>query len=271
MNQIDPEQFKAGQKALWQLGDFPALAPLTRPASERILDAADVKGGDALLDVACGTGNLAIPAAQRGAAVAAVDITPQLLEVAREDAVGAGVAIDFHEGDAEDLPFTDDSFDKVVSVFGVMFAPQQEIAAAELARTCKPGGTVATASWTPDGMNGELFRRIGAHMPPRPAGAPMPFAWGDAEHVRSLFDPAVEWTFTNETAEFEAPSADGFFELMERSLGPVVLARSALEPQGKYDALRSDLRELFDEHNAAGGGAFSARPEYLLAVGRLPD
>lgn len=268
---MDAEAFKAGQKALWALGDFPALAQHTLPASELILDAAGVAAGDALLDVACGTGNLAIPAAARGAAVTGLDITPSLLDVAKSNAAAAGVEVEFIEGDAEALPFADDSFDKVASVFGVMFAPQHELAAAELARACRPGGTVATAAWTPEGMNGKLFQVIGNHMPPRPPDTPMPFMWGDEEHVRSLFPGDVEWTFSKQNAEFEEDSAEDFFAFMEEKLSPLVLARMALEPQGKYEPLREDLKAFYDEANEATDGRFLAKGEYLLAVGKLPS
>lgn len=268
---MDAEAFKAGQKALWALGDFPALAQQIRPASTQMMDSAGVQEGDLLLDVACGTGNLAIPAAERGATVTGLDITPSLLEVAREDSAAAGLKIEFVEGDAENMPFADDSFDKVVSVFGVMFAPQHEVAAAELQRTCRPGGTIATAAWTPEGMNGQLFDVIGAHMPARPPDTPMPFMWGDEGHVRSIFEPGVEWTFSKQNATFSAPSADEFFAFMEEKLSPLVLARMALEPQGKYEGLRADLREFYDGFNSADDGSFVGQGEYLMSVGQLPD
>lgn len=268
---MDFTAFKEGQKALWTLGDFPALAHIIRPASQTIMDAAGVAGGDELLDVACGTGNLAIPAAERGARVTGIDITPKLLEVAREEAAEAGVAIDFREGDAEALEFADGEFDKVISVFGMIFAPQHALAASEMARVCRPGGTVAITSWTQDGMNGQLFKVIGRHMPPPPDGLEPPFLWGDQEHVRSKFPAGIEWTFSVEQAPFAADSADQFFDFMEQKLSPVVLARAALEPQGKYEALREDLREHFDSFNSASDGGFLGIAEYLLAVGELPQ
>lgn len=266
---MDAEAFKAGQKALWALGDFPELARFTRPASQTILKAAGVDAGDALLDVACGTGNLAIPAAELGARVTGIDITPQLLDVARGDAAGAGLSIDFREGDAEALDFDDDSFDKVISVFGMIFAPDHVQAASEMQRTCRSGGTVALAAWTPDGMNGQLFRVIGEHMPPPPE-MPSPVQWGSEDHVIENFGEGIEWTFTRENAPFIADSAEEFFKFNEQKLPPLVLVRAALEPQGKYEALREDLLEFYNDFNKADDGSFLGHGEYLLAIGELP-
>lgn len=268
---MDVEAFKAGQKALWEMGDFPSLAHMIRPASQTIMDAASVSAGDELLDVACGTGNLAIPAAERGAKVTGIDITPKLLEVAQLEAAAAGLEIDFREGDAEALDFADGSFDRVTSVFGMIFAPQHEVAAREMERVCRPGGIVALTAWTPEGMNGRLFEVIGRHMPERPPDMPQPFAWGEADYVRGKFDAAIDWTFTKENAAFAAPSADEFFATMEQKLSPLVLAKTVLEAQGKYEPLRADLREFYDGFNSASDGSFVGQGEYLLAVGRLPN
>lgn len=267
---MDVAAFKEGQKTLWALGDFPSLAHMIRPASQTIMNAADIAAGDEVLDVACGTGNLAIPAAERGAKVTGIDITPKLIEVARAEAEAAGLTIDFREGDAEALDFPDDSFDKVVSVFGMIFAPQHEIAAHEMERTCRPGGVVALTAWTPEGMNGKLFEVIGRHMPKPPEGMKTPVDWGTEDHVRENFSDGVEWTFSRENAMFEAPSAEDFFALNEAKLSPLVLARAALEPQGKYDAMRADLLEHYNAFNTADDGSFVGPGEYLLAVGRLP-
>lgn len=268
---MDVEGFKAGQKALWALGDFPSLADLIRPASQTIIDAAGVSAGETLLDVACGTGNLAIPAAQRGARVTGIDITPSLLELARAEAESSGLEVDFREGDAEALDFADGSFDKVISVFGMIFAPQHALAAAEMRRTCRPGGTVAITSWTPAGMNGQLFEVMGRHIPERPADMPEPFVWGEPDYVREQFGDGIDWNFSVENAVYAGPSPEQFFDFLEQSLGPIVLAKLALEPQGKYEPLREDLRELHLSFNKADDGSYLADGEYLLAVGRLPS
>ncbi|MGK2877959.1 MAG: class I SAM-dependent methyltransferase [Solirubrobacterales bacterium] len=267
---MDVTAFKEGQKTVWSLGEFADIAAMIRPASETIMDKADVQSGDTLLDVACGTGNLAIPAAERGAIVTGIDITPKLLEICRADAEASGLSIDIREGDAEALDFPGDSFNKVISVFGMMFAPQHELAASEMVRVCEPGGTVAITTWTIEGMNGQLFNVIGKHMPPPPEGMQTPAMWGTEAHVREMFDDSIDWSFSRELVNFQADNAEKWFEFMEAKLGPLVLARAALEPQGRYEALRDDLIEHYARYNSATDGTFNGDAEYLLAVGRVP-
>jgi SAM-dependent methyltransferase len=268
---MDITAFKEGQKTVWSLGEFADIAAMIRPASETIMDKAGVQSGDTLLDVACGTGNLAIPAAQRGAIVTAMDITPKLVEICRADAEAAGVSIELSEGDAEALEYADASFEKVISVFGMMFAPQHELAASEMVRVCEPGGTVAITTWTIEGMNGKMFGVIGKHMPPPPEGMQTPAQWGTEEHVRETFDDSIEWSFSRETVHFKAPDAAKWFDFMEEKLGPLVMAQAALAPQGKYEALRDDLIEHYESFNVATDGSFDGAAEYLLAVGTLPS
>lgn len=267
---MDVTAFKEGQKTVWSLGEFADIAAMIRPASETIMDKAGVQSGDTLLDVACGTGNLAIPAAERGAVVTGIDITPKLVEICRSEAAAAGLSIDIREGDAEALEFADDSFNKVISVFGMMFAPQHELAASEMVRVCEPGGTVAITTWTIEGMNGQLFGVMGNHMPPPPEGMQTPYQWGTEEHVREMFDDSIEWSFSRELVGFRADNAAKWYEFMEEKLGPLVLARAALEPQGRYEALREDLIEHYETFNTATDGSFNGEAEYLLAVGTLP-
>lgn len=267
---MDIAAFKEGQKTVWSLGEFADIAAMIRPASETIMDKAGVQSGDTLLDVACGTGNLAIPAAERGAIVTGIDITPKLVEICRAEAEAAGLSIDIREGDAEALEFPDDSFDKVISVFGMMFAPQHELAASEMVRVCKPGGVVAITTWTLEGMNGQMFGVIGKHMPPPPEGMQTPVQWGTEDHVREMFDDSIDWSFSREEVHFHADDAEEWFEFMEEKLGPLVLARTALEPQGKYEALREDLIAHYERFNTADDGSFDGVGEYLLAVGRVP-
>jgi SAM-dependent methyltransferase len=268
---MDITAFKEGQKALWSLGDFDELAKSIRSTSQTIIDAAGIAPGDRLLDVGCGTGNLAIPAAERGAVVTGVDLTPAMLDVARSEAAAAGVNIELHEGDVEALEFGDGEFDKVVSVFGMMFAPRHDVAASQMRRVCRPGGTIALVAWTPEGMFGGLFRTIGSHMPSPPEGFKPPLLWGTEEHVRENFDDAIDWRFTREQADFTGDSVEGFVEYMAGHAPPLVLARSVLEPQGAYDALHADLIDHFTATNEADDGRFLARAEYLLAVGSVPD
>lgn len=268
---MDVAAFKEGQKTVWSLGEFADIASMIRSASETILDKAGVSGDDTVLDVACGTGNLAIPAAERGAHVTGIDITPKLVEIARAEAEAKGLDIDIREGDAEALDFADSSFDDVISVFGMIFAPQHELAAAEMVRTCKPGGTVAITSWALDGMNGEMFKVIGAHMPPPPEGMRTPAMWGDESYIEEVFDDDIDWSFSRENVTFRADSTADWMAFMEAKLGPLVMAKNLLGPEGKFDALRDDLTAHYASYNTAGDGGYSADASYILAVGTTPS
>lgn len=267
---MDVAAFKEGQKTVWSLGEFADIASMIRPASQTILDRAGVSGGETVLDVACGTGNLAIPAAERGAHVTGIDITPKLVEIARAEAESKHLDIDIREGDAEALEFADDSFDDVISVFGMIFAPQHEIAASEMTRTCKRGGTVAITSWALDGMNGEMFKVIGAHMPPPPEGMKTPAMWGDENYIEDTFEDGIDWSFSRENVAFRADSAEEWMTFMEQKLGPLVLAQQTLGPEGKFDALRDDLTAHYEKYNSAEDGGWKGEGEYILAVGRMP-
>lgn len=265
------EELKERQRKTWAAGDFPEIAKRIEAPSLDLLEAVGIDAGTALLDVACGTGNAAVPAAERGAAVTGLDITPKLLEVARERARAAGVDVELVEGDAENLPFDDDSFDRVTSVFGTMFAPDHRRAMAELVRVCKPGGTVGFCAWTPQGLNGRMFMVVGSHMPPPPEGFQPPILWGEESHVRDLLAPlGVEPAFERRSVTWEDESAEGWMEESERNLGPVVMARAALEPEGKWDALRGDLVSLYEDFNEATDGTLRAHAEYLMTTAAVP-
>ena len=199
---------KQRQQAAWASGDFSVVAARIVLVAEHLCDTADLQAGWRVLDVATGSGNAAIAAARLGCDAVGVDYVPALLERGRDRAAAEGLEVEFVEGDAEALPFPDASFDAVTSVFGSMFAPDHEQAAAELLRVCRPGGTIALASWTPDGFIGELFRTVAAHVPP-PAGVQSPMLWGTEAHLRELFGDGIcsleveERTFT-----FRFPSAE---------------------------------------------------------------
>jgi SAM-dependent methyltransferase len=268
---IDVSGIKDGQRRMWTVGDYPDIARMLTGAADAILAHAAAGPGMSLLDVATGAGNVAIPAAQGGASVTGLDLTPKLLEVARERAAEAGVEVRFVEGDAEELPFENDSFDCVTSCFGVMFAPRQELAASELTRVARPGATIVVAAWTPEGLNGQMFKTVGSYMPPLPQGLNPPAMWGNEAHVRSLLEPTgAELTFERHMIAFEHESAAAWLEYNERALGPTIMAKAALEPQGKWDALREELVELYTRGNEADDGTFRAHAEYLLTVARLP-
>jgi ubiquinone/menaquinone biosynthesis C-methylase UbiE len=211
-------------------------------------------------------------AAARGASVTGLDLTPKLLEVARERAAQSGGEVNFLEGDAEELPFEDDSFDRVTSCFGVIFAPRQQLAASELARVARPGAKIVVTAWTPQGLNGQMFAKIASYMPAPPPGFASPVMWGDEDHARSLLEPTgAQLSFERHMVTFEHESADSWFDYNERVLGPTIMAKAMLEPQGKWDSLRSELVELYTKGNEAKDGTFRASAEYLLSIARMPN
>jgi SAM-dependent methyltransferase len=267
---VEMSGFKEGQKRMWSMGDYADLAHTIESVAEVLVERVGVLTGERLLDVATGTGNVAIPAALRGAGVTGLDLTPELLDVARRRATEAGVEVQFIEGDAEELPFEDGSFDRVTSCFGVIFAPRHERAAAELQRVATPGARVAVTAWTPEGLNGQMFKTVGAYMPPPPPGMDSPLRWGEEDHVRSLFEHSgAELSFERRTVAVTHDSPESWVDYTERVLGPTIMTKAALEPQGRWEQCRSELVALYSEHNEAPDG-FSAPAEYLLTVAQMP-
>lgn len=262
------EALKSRLKATWMAGDFGQIARFTADSAREFIERRAITPGLDVLDVACGTGNLSIPAARAGARVTGIDIAPNLLEQARERAAGENLTAQFEEGDAEALPYPDASFDLVVSMFGAMFAPRPDRVAAELARVCRPGGRVAMANWTPGGFIGQLFRTTGARVPP-PAGMPSPILWGDEATVRErLRDgfPDIETTTAVTVFRFPFPVAETveFFRLY---YGPTQRAFGALS-EADQSLLRADLERLWSEHNRAEDGTTLVDSEYLDVVAR---
>jgi SAM-dependent methyltransferase len=252
---------------MWAAGDFPAIAPNIQEASDVVVDRLGVEPGQTVLDVATGSGNAAIPAAQRGARVVGLDQVPELLDAARARAAEAGVEIEWVEGDAEALPFDDGAFDRVSSVFGTMFAPRHQQAADELVRVTRAGGRIAVAAWTPTSLNGEMFKTLGAHLPPPPPELKPPVLWGDEEHVRDLFSsPGLELSFERVTLPVAWDSVESWVDFCEEKLGPTVLAKAALAPQGKWEPARADLLALYERYNEADDGSLDAPAEYLVSV-----
>ena len=246
---------KQDQRAMWAAGDYAAFAPLVAEVGERLVARAGVRPGATVLDVACGTGNVAIPAALSGGRVTGVDLTPEHFLAARARAAAAGVDVDWVEGDVEALPFEDDTFDIVLSAFGSMFAPRHAVAAAELARVLRPGGRLGICAFTPDGAGGDFFRTLGAIAPPPPEFAENPLAWGDPAHVRSLFGD-LELAFERASYAERFASLDDAVERYTTTFGPVVALGGA--------ALADDLRALF-EHHATDGGT-TVRYDYLVTL-----
>lgn len=259
----DIDALKARMRESWMAGDFGVIARYAEAAEEEFIDHLQLKPGTRALDVACGTGNTAIPAAKKGAKVTGVDIASNLLVQARERAQQDGVAVEFREGDAEQLDFPDASFDVVLSVFGAMFAPRPERVAAEFLRVCRPGGTIAMGNWTPTGFVGNMFRVTAKHVPP-PQGIPAPSLWGDEDVVRQRFGSgAGQITCTRRTCDFAYPFPPAeVVQLFRKYFGPTKVAFSRLDANGQA-ALAADLERMWTEQNQAKDGSTLIPAEYL--------
>jgi ubiquinone/menaquinone biosynthesis C-methylase UbiE len=260
------ETLKSRLKATWIAGDFGQIAKATARGAAEFIERLNLKPGTRLLDVACGSGTLALPAARAGAIVTGVDIAPNLIQQARENAEREGLKIQFDEGDAEALPYDDATFDVVVTMFGAMFAPRPELVASELQRVCKPGGFIAMANWTPTGFVGRMFKTVANHFPP-PPGMPPPVLWGDETTVRERLQQGFADIKTNEqilTFKFPFPPAD-VVEHFRTYFGPVQKAFGALDENGQA-ALRQDLERLWTENNSATDGTTEADAQYLEVI-----
>ena len=262
---------KRAHRATWAAGDYAAVAErVDEVPPADLLGRVGIRPGLAVLDVATGTGNVAIRAAAAGADVVGLDLTPELFERARERAAQAGVVVDWVQGDAEALQYEDGRFDRVLSVFGVQFAPRHSVTALELVRVCRPGGIIGLVNWTPRGLIGQLFAVMGRHMPPPPSFASPPPRWGDEEHVRELFaDSAVELEFALGVNPWRFPSAEAFVGFMETHYGPTLKARERLTAEGRWDACRADMVDLAERFNVATDGTLAMEAEYLVTIARV--
>ena len=263
-------ELKKVHRAVWAAGDYASVAEVIDEAPPRdLLAHAVVAPGHDVLDVAAGTGNIAIPAAAIGARTVGLDLTPELFETARRRESRYGVTVNWVAGDAEDLPFEDESFDRVLSAFGVMFAPRHEVAAKELARVCRPGGRIGLVNWTPEGQIGELFKIMGRYMPPLPDYASPPPLWGSEEHVRSLFaGTGVEFEFARGLNPWRFDSADDYVAFMETRYGPTLKARERLTAEGRWEDCRAEIVAMAERRNEAADGGLLMHAEYLIAIGR---
>ena len=265
---VDLAEIKQRNRATWAAGDWDEASNLIADVGPRLLDRVGIEAGMDVLDVGTGSGGtVAIPAALRGARVVGSDLTPEHFDHARRRAKEAGVEVEWVEADAEALPFEDESFDRVLSTFGHMFAPRHALAAAELARVCRPGSVVATTTWTPEGLTGSFFETIGSYMPPPPDIVEPPILWGSEQHVREMLEPhGLELEFDRETVTFQKPGVDQLVTFYEEKFGPMVMAKAALGE--RWPELRSDLVSLFESANEAGDGSVRVAAEYLVTVGR---
>jgi SAM-dependent methyltransferase len=265
----DLAAIKERQQQTWASGDFAVVAARIVLVAERLCDSADLHAGWRVLDVATGSGNAAIAAARLGCTVVGIDYVPALLARGRQRAAAEGLDVELLDGDAEALPFADASFDAVTSVFGAMFAPDHEKAAAEFCRVCRPGGVIALASWPPEGFIGELFRTVAAHVPP-PAGLAAPMLWGSEGHLRELFgDRIVSLEVTERVFTFRFPSAEDFVTFFRSSYGPTFKAFAALDDDAR-DALELDLIALARRFDRLGSDAIAIPASYTEAVAIRP-
>jgi SAM-dependent methyltransferase len=253
MTNIDYTAITERQRATWSEGDFNVLALGVMPASEGIVAAVDVHAGERVLDVACGSGNAALVAARRNAEVNGIDYVPALIERAKARAHAEGTAIDFRVGDAQELPFPAGTFDVVVSVFGVMFAPDQQRAARELLRVTRSGGRIGLMNWMPEDFGGDLFRTHGKYLPPPPGLAP-PVRWGTESALRELFGDAVSLSCERFTFFQHFRSEAKAFETFSTYFGPTVKVLASLEPARHADFER-DLLDVFHRYNRASDGS----------------
>lgn len=260
-----PEDFRQRARATWAAGNWDSFARLLEPVGALVLDRIDVRPGIDLVDIGTGTGgNVAIPAARRGANVVGLDVAPELLEQARRRAAEARVEIKWVEGDAQDLPFDDGSFGRVVSTFGAMFAADHERAAGELVRVCCAGGRVAMTTWVNDGYNGELFKLTGSFLPP-PAGVQPPPLWGVESHVEEVFAAAdATPAIARESVDVEFTTVEDAVDQYAKDFGPFVMARAVLEPQGRWPEFLQGFADLVRRFNLADDGTVRIRADYFL-------
>ncbi len=264
-NQPDLVAVKARQQKMWASGDYSAVAARIAVMAEDLVRAAGLRAGERVLDVATGSGTAAIAAARSGGEVTGTDYVPELLERGRARAAAEGLEVAFAEADAEDLPYPDGEFDAVLSCLGVMFAPDQERAAAELVRVCRPGGTIAMANWTPTGFVGGILRTVGKHVPP-PAGVKPPSLWGTEERLRELIGDAVsDLQITRREFVFRFRSPEDFTRFFRDNYGPTLKAFEALDESGR-ERLFDDLSALAREHDQEPGPSVAMPSEYLEVV-----
>ena len=256
---------KLKQQAAWSAGDYAVVGTTLQIVGETLCEALDLRGAERVLDVAAGNGNATLAAARRWCDVTSTDYVAALLERGRARASAEGLAVRFEVADAENLPYADASFDVVLSTFGVMFTPNQEQAASELARVCKPGGKIGLANWTPLGFIGELFKLIGRHIPP-PAGVKSPSQWGTEERLRDLFGARIaKLEATRKNFAFRYRTPQHWLETFRTYYGPIHKAFSTLDAT-RQELLTADLIDLVRRFNSVTDGGMVVPSEYLEVV-----
>jgi ubiquinone/menaquinone biosynthesis C-methylase UbiE len=263
---VDLQAVKQVQQKVWSKGDFAMVAGTVMLVAEDLAEALDILPGDRVLDVACGSGNGALAAARRAwGNTTGIDFVPALLERARERSTAERLEIELVEGDAEAVPFEDGSFDVVMSIFGSMFAPDQQRAASELLRVCRSGGRIGMGNWTPEGWVGRMFATTVKHAPP-PPGVKPPLLWGVEDHVRDLFGDGISsLSAERREAVFRFPSPQAWLDYFRTYFGPTISAFERVGPEGE-EALAGDLLALAEDANEAADGRMRVRSEYLQVI-----
>lgn len=261
---MDIATVKQRQQAAWSAGDYAAVGTRFPLTAELLCEAVDLRAGEQVLDVACGSGNAALAAARRFCQVTGIDYVPALLDRARLRATAEGLTATFLEADAEDLPFPADTFDAVLSTCGAMFAPDQEQTAREMLRVCRPGGRIGMVNWTPDSYVGALFRAIGRHVPPPPGVRP-PVLWGTEERLRELFGPDVTITAPRRAFHWRFPSAEDQAEFFATNYGPVTKALATLGAAGAA-SLRAEMLDTVRSFDISDDKTLVLRMDYVEVV-----
>jgi ubiquinone/menaquinone biosynthesis C-methylase UbiE len=261
---VDLAAIKARQQIAWSAGDYAIVGTTAQIVGETLCEAVDLRSGQYVLDVAAGNGNATLAAARRYAKVTSTDYVGALLERGRERAQAERLPVTFQEADAEALPFADASFDVVLSTFGVMFAPNQQQAASELIRVCRPGGKIGLANWTPESFIGQVFKSIGKYVPPAP-GMKSPALWGSRAHLDMLFAGKGAVAATAKTFAFRYRSPQHWVEIFRGYYGPVLKAFEAIDAEAR-PALEADLYALLEKFNVAEDGTLVVPSEYLEVV-----
>ncbi|MDP1962213.1 MAG: class I SAM-dependent methyltransferase [Reyranella sp.] len=261
---IDLATIKGRQQAAWSSGDYAVVGTTLQIVGESLCEAIDLRSNQRVLDVAAGNGNATLAAARRFADVVSTDYVGALLDRGRDRANADHLTVTFKEADAEALPFDDASFDVVLSTFGVMFTPNQEQAAKEMLRVCRPGGKIGLANWTPESFIGQLFKTIGKYVPPAP-GVKSPALWGTKAHLETLFGPKAAVAAESRHFVFRYKSPNHWLEIFRGYYGPVLKAFAAIDPEARV-ALEKDIRALLDKFNTARDGTVVVPSEYLEVI-----
>jgi ubiquinone/menaquinone biosynthesis C-methylase UbiE len=261
---VDLAAVKSRQQAAWGSGDYAMIGTTLQIVGETLCEAIDLRSNQRVLDVAAGNGNATLAAARRFAEVVSTDYVGSLLERGRERAKADRLQVTFQEADAEALPFADGSFDIVLSTFGVMFTPNQQQAANELKRVCRPGGKIGMANWTPESFIGQLFKTIGKYVPPAP-GVKSPALWGSKAHLDALFGSSATVAAQARNFVFRFKSPKHWVEVFRNYYGPVVKAFAAIDPKAQ-EALDADLLALLDKFDVARDGTLVVPSEYLEVI-----